>query len=539
MPASFSRLLLLLALGCNAGLAQTPPAAPRTGSIAGVVRDSTGKPLPAIVVVLTGAAGEPQTLTAQEHGEFHFAGLSPGIYRLTAQSRSEMAGTKSIALDSGQDLSAVELVISPSGTISGRVLDELHEPAAGFAVMLMASVYQSGARIYELRGAVNADPQGKYLLSGVKPGLTYLLVARRRSPRDANSVVPADPENRKRELAEAWFPDAPTAESANPIVLLDGEQRAGVDIAVKRLAARCVEATLQTAAGPAALQYQILDGAGIAVASGRAAADGRVRDCRPEHGPLRIVAFQPPKEGVGALFGSVTIPAGESDVAGLRLETQPEITLHGVVALEGETPPEAANASLSVGISPLGRPPLEFEQSTGSDLLKSAIAGSFALPATSSESLLSTRLTNAPRGFYVKDVTLAGVPVRGNRLPLGGVASGAELRISIGRDGGYLSVQVKDEQGQPLPDVWVVASPAEAAGESEMSMRLWGGVTNPNGVFGDGLRPGKYLVVATRTWLSLNTETVSRLWRARANATAVEVSPSADLHITLALTKTE
>ena len=55
-----------------------------------------------------------------------------------------------------------------------------------------------------------------------------------------------------REPAEAWFPDALAAESAGLIVLFDGEQRAGVDIVVKRAAARCVEATLRTAAGPGA-----------------------------------------------------------------------------------------------------------------------------------------------------------------------------------------------------------------------------------------------------------------------------------------------
>ena len=46
-------------------------------------------------------------------------------------------------------------------------------------------------------------------------------------------------------------------------------------------------------------------------------------------------------------------------------------------------------------------------------------------------------------------------------------------------------------------------------------------------------------MVATTTWLNLNTETVSRLWRARAKATPVEVTPNADLQVTLALTKTE
>ncbi len=530
----------MFVLACAAGFAQAPPAAPPTGSIAGVIRDNTGKPLPAIALVLTGAPGGRQTATTGEQGQFAFAGLPAGIYRLTAQGRSEVLGTKVIALDSGQELPAVELVVSPSGTISGRVLDDLHEPAAGFMVVLMASVYQAGARAYEVQGSTTPDAQGKYLLRSVKPGLAYLLVARRRSPvREVISKIAADPGKRDREPAEAWFPNAPVAESASPIVLFDGEQRAGVDITVKRAAARCVEATLRTAAGPGALEYQILDGAGISVASGRTAADGRLRDCRPEHGALRLLAFQPSKEAMAPLFGSIAIPAGDSDVANLRLEAQPEIALHGVVAIEGEAPPDAANAMLSVGISPLGRPPLTFEKPIGTDSVKTTVPGSFSLPATASESLLSTRLANVPKGFYVKDVTLGGVPVQGNRLPLGGVAAGTELRISIGRDGGSLGVQVRDEQGKPLPDVWVVASPADAAGESEMSTHLWGGITNSSGMFRDALKPGKYLVIATTTWLNLNTETVSRLWRARARATPVEIAPNADLQVTLTLTKAE
>ena len=175
-----------------------------------MVRDSTGKPLPEIALVLIGAPGGRQTAVTGEQGQFAFAGLPPGIYRLTAQSQSEVLGTKVIALDSGQELPAVELVVSPSGTISGRVLDELREPAAGFVVVLMASVYQSGARAYEMHGSAIPDPQGKYLLRSVKPGLSYLLVARKRSPvRDVISKVPAEPDKREREPAEAWFPDAP------------------------------------------------------------------------------------------------------------------------------------------------------------------------------------------------------------------------------------------------------------------------------------------------------------------------------------------
>ena len=72
-----------------------------------------------------------------------------------------------------------------------------------------------------------------------------------------------------------------------------------------------------------------------------------------------------------------------------------------------------------------------------------------------------------------------------------------------------------------------------------MSTHLWGGITNSSGMFRDSLKPGKYLVVATTIWLNLNTETVSRLWRARVRATPVEIAPNADLQVTLTLTKAE
>ena len=114
-----------------------------------------------------------QTATTGDQGQFAFAGLPPGIYRLTAQSRSEVLGTRAIALDSGQELPAVELVVSPSGTISGRVLDELREPAAGFVVVLMASVYQSGARAYQMQSSAIPDQQAQvplyFLPSGPSP----------------------------------------------------------------------------------------------------------------------------------------------------------------------------------------------------------------------------------------------------------------------------------------------------------------------------------------------------------------------------------
>ena len=243
---------------------------------------------------------------------------------------------------------------------------------------------------------------------------------------------------------------------------------------------------------------------------------GRIRFCTPERAGIRLSARK------GALSDLAMIAPGDRDISNLRLRPQSAGSVAGVVELEGAAPTDGAR--MSVGTL------------RGTEPVDVRIPGAFSLAVNADTPVLSYDLRQAPAGYYVKGAACGGVPVVARRLPL---SCSPELRITVARDGGTLSVQVQDADGKPVPDVWVVATPAGAASELEMSTRMWGGPVDAFGAFASSIAPGKYLVIATTTWLDLNTESVARFWRARSKATEVEIGPNASVNLRLQVTKVD
>src|SRR6476646_4992997 len=85
--AAFSLLLILIV----SGLSQTQAG---TGSITGVISDSTGAVVPNATVTLTSkATNQSQTATTSGDGIYRFVLLQPGIYVLKAAAASFAAQT--------------------------------------------------------------------------------------------------------------------------------------------------------------------------------------------------------------------------------------------------------------------------------------------------------------------------------------------------------------------------------------------------------------------------------------------------------------
>jgi len=266
------------------------------------------------------------------------------------------------------------------------------------------------------------------------------------------------------------------------------------------------------------LIYQIEGEHDIPLASGDVPQDGRLRVCLPERGGIRLRVRK------GALSDSAVIPPGDRDVANLRLHPRSAATLSGVVELEGDAPAPVVGAKIAV------------EVANGSGPVRVTIPGAFSLPVAGDDPVLNYSLMEAPKGYYVKRAACGNAPLVARRLP---ASCSPELRITVAGDGGTLGVQVQDSDGKPVPDVWVIATPAAAASEGEMSTRMWGGPADAQGAFASSIAPGKYLVIATTTWLDLNTESVARFWRARSKATEVEIGPNASVNLRLAVTKVD
>jgi hypothetical protein len=112
----------------------------------------------------------------------------------------------------------------------------------------------------------------------------------------------------------------------------------------------------------------------------------------------------------------------------------------------------------------------------------------------------SLQITGLQAGQYVKDITYNDSSVlRGAIVPGSG---GGRLRITVGRDGSRMTVQVNNDVGEPIPDSLVAILPLSAQPEQEVATSVVVGLTNEQGTFiAEGLRPGLHSVIAPRNLL--------------------------------------
>jgi uncharacterized membrane protein len=84
---SLSTLLVCFALFAGSAFAQTTT----TGSIEGVVTDSTGAAVPGVTVTATRQGGRSTSSTSNEEGLFRIANIEPGMYTVTIESAKGFA----------------------------------------------------------------------------------------------------------------------------------------------------------------------------------------------------------------------------------------------------------------------------------------------------------------------------------------------------------------------------------------------------------------------------------------------------------------
>ena len=182
--------IFVLSLGMQAAQSPPPPAGQpppaATGAISGVVIDeSTGAALADAVVYLSAASRaigvQPRQFTDAK-GRFAFTGLPPGTnYAVSASktgyltggySLESLAGARNglIALEEGEWISTVRVLLTRTGAISGTVMDESGEPLVGVSVRLIARIAVQGQPRLASGPMTTTDDRGAYRFSGLAPG---------------------------------------------------------------------------------------------------------------------------------------------------------------------------------------------------------------------------------------------------------------------------------------------------------------------------------------------------------------------------------
>jgi hypothetical protein len=204
----------------------------RNGSIIGTVSDSVShQPLRNVMVSLTlGNDGPPvPDATTDDAGAFAFHDLKPGQYQLGVARRDYPAG-KTIIVSPSENPDPIKIELIPGAIVSGRILDEDGDPLIGCGVQ--ARPVGHPEQVSFLTANSDAQPS-EYRLFGLRPG-KYILAVQCTLPAFQPRPFSAGPDPPP-SLAYPlqFYPAALDAASSEPIELIAGTERAGVDFRVR------------------------------------------------------------------------------------------------------------------------------------------------------------------------------------------------------------------------------------------------------------------------------------------------------------------
>jgi len=540
-------LFVLLAIAASA---QDPAiTAPQKHSISGTVRDAgTGAPLADADVYLNRGNAKAIEAETDSQGHFTLRDVEPGRHRITVTGKSQDGGrgfgaqtAKTVTLGN-QDLTGVDFVLRPKGSISGTITDQNGEPVPDIMVILIAREYSLGALHYVFAGNTTTNDAGEYTLQNVEPGRGYLILAEKRTFNlSAMSESPEDPRLRRRAVVPTFYPGAPVPEGAQAIALRPGEHREAIDIRLQRSPSYCIDGTIDRVAAGGTLRFEIAARQPTSGASGNGAAfivspggapgpDGKIRVCDLAPGDYQLAAIQYPPGQDMPFYGTTDVTITDSDLHRFSLAPRTHVPLPAEVVWFG-TAPDPAPGKLTVELTPLTR------MTFGGELSKLTQTVPIAGQAAWDELLVddySIQVRGIPSSAYLKDITYGNRSILHQPLRIGAASGDPSLRIVLAADGGPISAKVTDKDGNPLADEYVVILPASSATEAALSAALVSIPTDQNGSCASStLAPGKYFVAASAAPPDRTPESVARIWANRSRFQEVEIAPKSTIQVTL------
>ena len=546
--------LLVSAAGVLSAQPTAPPNAP-------------AKPVTLKVTLLNSLTGEPVPRgsvnaefnlgfvggIASEEGIFNFKSLNVNTDYTVSASATQYSRVTSVPLHTA-DTGNYELTlrVHPPARIAGRVRTEDGEPIPFTTVYLLERAYQLGEPQYLIRAETVANDLGEYEFAEVHSGASYLLMADR-SFLDMGQVVsdiPSNPDRRRLLFATTYYPGADSPEGAQTLQLADGENRMGVDIAMRRAPGYCISGVLTGAAGPAAMDLELsrtqpapalrfsIHTPQVTGPKKRfqTAPDGRIRLCGLEAGDWRIVTYAPTLQNFET-FGEASVTITNSDVEGLTVAPAAHVDVPARVTTQNQRRDSTAGAEQqvrgSLNLAPLGR-----ATSRRLMLTTEALVDTFtALPYQhtfeqifAGNYYVNTR--NLPKSMYVADITFGGKSINGRAFNPASTTD-PTLRIILGDDGGRITVQAVNSKGRPPASGFVAVFPKGAASPEQLSLDLMTGPLQQGNFTTPITAPGDYLVVISDEEFTTSYESIQQLWRNRSQADETNLAPNGAQQVTI------
>jgi len=486
IPLAISILLPVSVLAAQ----QATPNPPATASIEGTLTDAvTGTQIRDMVVTAHGP-GNPAPARSSDKGAYRIAGLGTGAYHiLVSPDHGYISARRYIHIQSGQDLTAIDLKLQKEAIIAGRVLGSDKNPVSGARVTVRGLAYLRGRPMMGSQSYDLTNDLGEYRISRLNPGAYYLEVDLRRIEIHKRKPL-AGKETQERPPVMAnirtYYPNAISADGASLITLRAGEVREGVDVTLLKEKTICVtSAAVDPIANdlqvPTIMLSETYAGSQSLIASGSIKSGDEFEICGVGPGLYRLSAYIPPPDGQdeGLRYASIAFSPGNREVNLPPLNLQPSFSLSGKVGVAGANPEDSLPTGIRFSLEPKDRILYRGEKASAQEDSN----GTFTFPALTADPYWLDVFT-VPSGYYVKAATLGAsdalsVPIQ--------AASGARLEVVLGSDSSSVSGQVNDRENQPIADATVVlaANPPRSAR------------TDQDGKFTlSGIIPGDYRVAA-------------------------------------------
>jgi hypothetical protein len=242
---AFALVCATLALSAEPPQMRPPASASGRGAIVGRVVDTLGAPVSRARVGLSrdeAWGSDPSRplqleVIADEHGEFAFANLPAGSFRVRASKTGYVDGrfdsqAVSLASDTEKQLDLL-ITLSKFASVTGTVTDETGEPIQGVSVGAYKKTIVSGRPVYESATDAATNEVGVYRLRNLEAG-EYAFVLNAGSFRVRLAAGdPTSPRVESFSYPRALLPEPSREGALAPVILTFGKDLSNVDFHVK------------------------------------------------------------------------------------------------------------------------------------------------------------------------------------------------------------------------------------------------------------------------------------------------------------------
>jgi hypothetical protein len=462
-------------------------------SIEGVAIDSvTRQPLAGVHIKLGPLPGDAiYGAISGRDGHFSITSMPPYVYIVDAERYGYLhlpSKDSKVTLKPGDRVTGLTVEMTPEAVIIGHVVDEFGDPVQ--YVEVRAS---PGSGASEPSGPISrtgrTDDRGQFRIV-LPPGKFYLQTIANRGGGQGDSPV----------YGATFYPGAATKDRATAVELAAGQQVTGIDIAL----ARSRTATISGMVTGLQANAERFEYTQIELHSAeespeqpspprliQARQDGSFAIAGLTPGRYRIQAGSlPPGPDGGLRSAAVEVQLGSADETGIRLALVAGEPVSGTVEIEGDAGHAGpAAGKMTVRLEP--EHPVGFfgrgnAAETGDD-------GTFRIEQVFPEKHRVSVLP-LPENAYIKSVSLGGAEAPDGIVDFSRGVGGANIKVTISRNGGQMEGTVMGEDGQPLLGTLAVVVLAATADEiREDTVKEVGAGKKFKFM---GLRPGKYRLFA-------------------------------------------